>query len=539
MHPSTLAKRVHFLLLLAFIAFYFYGLGHLPLVGPDEPRYAQVGREMFLRGDWITPTLGGHTWFEKPALLYWMEIAAFHVFGVHDWSARLGPALCGVLTVVAIWLLTRQAEFGAKDDQISRGHVTSLIVASCLGMLVFSRGASFDIVITMTTTWALSCFLLSELGEDLRRQTLMRVGFYFFVGLSLLAKGLVGIVIPAGVIGFYYLLRREWPKRALWVSLLWGAPLAILVSAVWYGPVIYKHGWVFVNEFFVQHHFARYLSNKYHHPQPFYFYPAILLMLTLPWTSFLIDAFIRAKNWNWRGPQNSSRLLVFSLGWILFPILFFSFSGSKLPGYILPVLPAALILISSSVHRLQEKQDARWPMIVTGLLLVFVGVGGLFYGIRVAHLSVLCTGLAAAPFIIAGAFSIVSRRIDWAVSAIACSVLLGIVVVLNCAALDLSRRESTRDLLRLADSRGYSGLRVLALPGDDRSAEFYASGRVIYGQGGEVQPVHDVPEIVADAKKRNERLLAFVAIQDLYLYRSRPGVEVIGDNGKLALVCLY
>jgi len=112
-------------------------------------------------------------------------------------------------------------------------------------------------------------------------------------------------------------------------------------------------------------------------------------------------------------------------------------------------------------------------------------------------------------------------------------------VVLNCAALDLSRRESTRDLLRLADSRGYSGLRVLALPGDDRSAEFYASGRVIYGQGGEVQPVHDVPEIVADAKKRNERLLAFVAIQDLYLYRSRPGVEVIGDNGKLALVCLY
>jgi 4-amino-4-deoxy-L-arabinose transferase-like glycosyltransferase len=238
LHPSTLAKRVHFLLLLAFIAFYFYGLGHLPLVGPDEPRYAQVAREMFLRGDWITQTLGGHTWFEKPALLYWMEIAAFRVFGVHDWSARLGPALCGVLTVVAIWLLTRKAESWTENEQTSRGNVTALVAASCLGMVVFSRGASFDIVITMTTTWALSCFLLSELAEDQRRQTLMRVAFYFCVGLSLLAKGLVGIVIPGGVIGFYYLLRREWPKRGLWLSLVgWPISNSRFRYLVWAGDL--------------------------------------------------------------------------------------------------------------------------------------------------------------------------------------------------------------------------------------------------------------------------------------------------------------
>ena len=273
MHRSTLAKRVHFFLLLAFIIFYFYGLGHLPLLGPDEPRYAQVAREMFLRGDYVTPTLGGHTWFEKPALLYWMEIAAFKIFGVSEWSARLGPAICGLLTIAAIWMLARKVELTTTNqDWPGYASWTALIAASCLGLIGFSRGASFDIVITMTTAWALTLFCYAELTEDRREQNWLLFGFYCLVGLSLIAKGLVGIVIPFGVVGLYYLLRREWPKRNVLLSLFWGLPLSILVASIWYGPVIYKHRWLFIDEFFIQHHFARYLSNKYHHPQPFYFY---------------------------------------------------------------------------------------------------------------------------------------------------------------------------------------------------------------------------------------------------------------------------
>ncbi|HEY6804776.1 MAG TPA: glycosyltransferase family 39 protein [Pyrinomonadaceae bacterium] len=527
MHPSTLAKRLNFLLLFAFVAFYFYGLGQLPLVGPDEPRYAQVAREMFLRHDWITPTLGGHTWFEKPALLYWLQIISFKLFGVHEWTARLGPALCGLLTAAAIWFTVRRI----VPSQANR---TLLIALSCLGLITFSRGASFDIVITMTTTWALACFLRSEISDDETSRNRLLAGFYLFVGLSLLAKGLVGIVIPGGVVFFYHAFRREWPSRTTWTSLLWGSPLALLVASVWYGPVIHKHGWLFINEFFVQHHFARYLSNKYHHPQPFYFYPAILLLLTLPWTAFFVDGLIGIRNWKWRGADNQSRLLVFVAAWIVFPVLFFSFSGSKLPGYILPVLSPSLILIGITIENTK-----RWPTVVTVLLCLVVGVGGLFYGIRVAKLTVLCAVLAASPFLLAGAVSIVKRQIELTVASVACPVLLGIVVVLSCVAPALSRRESTRDLLRLADERGYSSLRVLAIPGDDRSAEFYASGRVIYGPTGEPLPVYDVPEIVADARKRNERLLALVPIGDLSLYRSRPGVEIIGDNGKFALVCLF
>jgi 4-amino-4-deoxy-L-arabinose transferase-like glycosyltransferase len=527
LHPSTLAKRLNFLLLFAFIAFYFYGLGQLPLVGPDEPRYAQVAREMFQRNDWITPTLGGHTWFEKPALLYWMEIVAFNLFGVHEWTARLGPALCGLLTVAAVWFVVRQVN---KE----KANQAALIALSCLGLITFSRGASFDIVVTMTTAWALSLFISSELTENARRRSGLLAGFYVFVGFSLIAKGLVGIVVPGGVIGLYYLLRREWPRRSILTSLLWGTPLALLVASAWYGPVIYRHGWHFIDEFFIQHHFARYLSNKYHHPQPFYFYLVILLLLTLPWAAFLVDAFTGIRRWKWRSADESSKLLVFVLAWVVFPVLFFSFSGSKLPGYILPTLPAALILIGLTIER-----GRRWAFVITALFLLTLGIGGAVYGLRIADLTRLCTVLAAAPFLTAGILTLVFRRIDVVVPAGACSVLIGIVLVLNCVAPALSKHESTRDLLRLADQRGYSNLRVMTLPVDDRSAEFYASGRVIYGPNGEPLPVYDVPEIVAEARQKKERLLAFVQVGDLYLYQSRPGVEIIGDNGKVALICLY
>ena len=177
MHPSTLAKRLQIVISLVFLVFYFFGLGHLPLVGPDEPRYAQVAREMFLRGDWITPTLGGHTWFEKPALLYWLIIPAYKVFGVHEWTARLGPAICGVLTIAGNWSLAREIERASDYKGLSQW--TLLITSSCLGLIVFSRGVSFDIVVTATLTWACCFFLRAKLTSESSKQNQLLFGFYF------------------------------------------------------------------------------------------------------------------------------------------------------------------------------------------------------------------------------------------------------------------------------------------------------------------------------------------------------------------------
>src|SRR6185369_6668414 len=166
--------------------------------------------------------------------------------GVSEWSARLGPAVCGLLTIAGVWYV------GRRIDVPGVAFWGVIVSASCLGLIVFSRAVSFDVVITMTATWSLAFFLLHELPST-KNKRLLLAGFYVFVGLSLLAKGLVGIVVPFGVVGLYYLLRRAWPSRSVWLSLAWGVPLALLVAATWYGPVIARHGWTFIDEFFVQH----------------------------------------------------------------------------------------------------------------------------------------------------------------------------------------------------------------------------------------------------------------------------------------------
>ena len=473
MHPSTLAKRVCLLLFAIIIAFYLYGLGKLPLLGPDEPRYAQVAREMFLTGDLITPTLGGHTWFEKPALLYWMIAASFKVFGVSEWSARFGPALCGLLTIAAMWFVGREI-----DREEPRGFTfwSVVVTASCLGLIVFSRAASFDVVITMTATWSLACFLLHELPATRNKRVLL-AGFYVFVGFSLLAKGLVGIVLPFGVVGFYYLLRRAWPSRSVWLSLVWGVPLALVVSAIWYGPVIARHGWSFVDEFFIQHHFARYMSNKYHHPQPIYFYPVIILMLALPWTSYLIVALAKMRRWQLRSVDNLSIVRVFSLAWLLLPLVFFSFSGSKLPGYVLPVVPAVALLVSDRLTRIF---NPRWPLIIAGVTVVLV------------------------------------------------------VIVLNFGAMRYASRESVRDLLLMADARGYANAPVLAQRSDDRSAEFYAYGRVVYGPDGEPLTFDEIS--VDEARARGGKFVVMIPVEYVENFRGVSTIDVIGDNGNTAVM---
>ena len=522
MQPSALAKRVYIVTFFIVIAFYLFGLGYLPLLGPDEPRYAQVAREMLLRGDPITPTLGGHTWFEKPPLLYWLMIAAAKVFGMNEWSARLGPALCGLLTIAAVYWVGREVErTGGIADF---GIWSALVTASCLGLIVFSRAASFDVVITMTTTWALAFFLLHEL---LRKRWFL-AGFYVCVGLSLLAKGLVGVVVPFGVVGVYYLLRRKWPARHVFVSFVWGVPLALAVAAIWYGPVIAEHRWSFIDEFFVQHHFARYTSNKYKHPQPIYFFPAIIMMLTLPWTGFLIDAFAKVRSWSWRGDDSLSIVRVFSVAWLLLPIVFFSFSGSKLPGYVLPCVPAAALLITDRLLT-----PSKWVLPVTGAICFVLGVGGIVYSAQTGYVSMNCAIVAAVPMIVAGIATFVMRP-GRAAHYVYAGIFLLIVVVLTCAAPPIANRESVRDLLKIAEARGYGNVPVIAQRNDDRSPQFYAHDRVVYNDEGEVIPFDETT--VDKARALGGKLLVLIPVEYVDHFRHARGIEVIGDNGRTAIL---
>ncbi|HYY55759.1 MAG TPA: phospholipid carrier-dependent glycosyltransferase [Pyrinomonadaceae bacterium] len=557
---STLAKRAWLLFFLAAFALYLYGLGRLPLIGPDEPRYAQIAREMLERGDFVTPTLGGLPWFEKPALLYWMMMAAFAAFGVSEWAARLGPACSGLLTGVLIYLVGRRVEKesaeAAKESAQEKEALSSssasaaarglglwsgAALLSSAGMIVFSRGASFDVIVTMTLTAALACFIICELATTEASRRWWLAGFYAAVGASLLAKGLIGVVIPFGVVAAYFLLRREWPRRTVLLSLLWGVPLALLVAAAWYAPVIARHGRTFLDQFIIQHHFARYLSNKYRHPQPFYFYLPMMALFALPWTAFLAASLAHARRWNWRSPTASSKLRVFALVWVAVPVAFFSLSGSKLPGYILPALPGAALLIGdrlASFARGEEGGIRSMRATGAGLLLC---VAIVVYLARVGHLSTGRVLAVALPLMFAGLFALVRTRLRrWCAGLLIGATFAATALAVNLLIEQGARSESVRDLLAQASARGYASAPVLELHTVERTAEFYAAGRIARGPDGEVVKFEGVQQIAETARRGGGQALVIVPLEyagQLFDYAPLQP-ELIGDNGAVALVAV-
>jgi len=541
LQPSTLAKRGWLLLLTATAVVYFYGLGRAPFVGADEPRYAQVAREMSERGDAVTPTLGGHTWFEKPALVYWAAMAGYKLFGVAEWTARLGVALAGWLTVFLVGWIAKRVETreGARASwlQLSAGASA----ATSAGLIVFSRGVNFDVCVTMTVACALAFFFAAELETQARAKRWLLAGFYAGMGAGLLAKGLIGVVIPVGVVGVYYLLRRRWPDA--WKSAFWGFLITFAVAALWYAPVIARHGWLFVDEFFVKHHFARYLSNKYHHPQPFWFYPAIIPALMLPWSAFLVAGVAHARRWDWRsggGDDALGKLRFFALAWVLFPLLFFSASGSKLPGYILPALPGAALLAGERLAAFLRGEGGTRALRATAASMFALAVAGTVYELKATELSRYCIALVAAPVVVASAYVLfAARRRELSVLLVVGVSFLTTMLIVSCALERVAARESVRDLLRAADGRGYGASPVLNLHTVERTAQFYAAGRVIYDEArGEPLKFEGAGEVLEVARQRGGTLLVIVPEEYAQqLLNFQPlATEVIGDNGTVVLV---
>ena len=539
LQPSSLAKRVSYFLLLIVTLFYFYGLGRLPLVGPDEPRYAQVAREMLVRRDLITPTLGGHAWFEKPVLLYWLIIPSYKIFGVTEFAARLGPAIAGVLTILAVFWLARRVEITSDDGELDGFAPWSAVVAATtLGLIVFSRAVTFDILLTMTITWATAFFFAAESEARPRTRTLFLIGFYVLVGISLLAKGLVGL-LPLGIAGLFIVLRRRVTRKDVLLSVGWGLPLALAVAAMWFGPVIARNGKVFLQEFIVQHHFARFLSNKYHHPQPFFFYLVVLVPITLPWTPFFLSSVAGVRAWHWKSDVPVERMRVLALVWVMLPMVAFSFSASKLPGYILPVLPAVALLAGERLTRfIATGTTGKAAMRAVGLLAILFASGALFYARQSGAPSVKCALAVVLPVIAAGSIAAVWVHFRTAAAgSVAASVVLALVVLFNCGVDKLAQRDSVAELIEIADARGYSSLRVGMLHTIDHTAHFYASGRLIYGDDSDPKKYEGPTEVLDAVRENNGELLVLVPLEFLDQLTSlkSANVDVIADNGTMAI----
>jgi 4-amino-4-deoxy-L-arabinose transferase-like glycosyltransferase len=322
---------------------YFFGLTAAGMVGPDEPRYASIGREMARSGDWITPRLWGYPWFEKPALLYWMIGAAFRMGLGPDIAPRLPVALMSVIFLVLFWWMLRR-EFGCAVAWFA-----ALMLSTSAGWWAYSQSGVTDLPLSA----AFCAAMLLALPWVIRREQRLLPYAAVMMGLAVLAKGPAPLVLAAP-------LALAWRNFRDLLRLRVILPF-LLVALPWYILCYLRNGMAFLKEFFWLHNFQRFTSPSLQHVHAWWYFGPVLALLLLPWTALAPLAAIGAR------PLDRSRL--FLLLWTIWPLIFFSASVNKLPGYILPMLPALAALMALGLN--QARKAAPWIAITALLLAVY------------------------------------------------------------------------------------------------------------------------------------------------------------------------
>jgi len=374
--------RTDSLLLAGFCAFLFlYGLGQFGLIGADEPRYAQVAHEMLERHDWITPVMGGEPWLEKPPLYYWQAMIAYQVFGVSDWVARLPSVIDATLLVLAVYFFLRRFRAGFELDG-------ALITASSAGMVGYARAASMDMALA-------AAFTLGMLGWWAWRESgkkLYLAVFYGGMALGMLAKGPVAPFLAALVIVLYAVSVGEFRviAKTFWLP---GISVFCAIAVPWYCAIQIRNP-EFFRVFILEHNLARFSKDLYHHTEPFWYYLPVTALALVPWTVFAIAALVQQVRLWWakrrQGLVEANLDLQFGIFagcWLIVPVLFFSISQSKLPGYILPAIPAGGLLLADYLRRHLETGDAEPVPMWLAILHALVAAAPIVPALLIAYLT--------------------------------------------------------------------------------------------------------------------------------------------------------
>ncbi|MCG2583044.1 glycosyltransferase family 39 protein [Massilia sp. TS11] len=358
MNELHTSKTLAWSLLAAFILFTLYALGIRALVPPDEGRYAEMAREMFANGDWITTRLNGIKYFEKPPLQTWMNALSFAAFGLGEWQARLWTGVCAILGV----LLTGYTGRRVFNQRV--GFYAALVLGSCFYWVACGQIDSLDMSLSAMMTIALCALLLAQRDNaDARQRCHWMLVCWAGMALAVLAKGLIGIVIPGAVLVLYTLATRDW---GLWTRLHLGKGLLLFfaIAAPWF-VLVARINPEQPHFFFVHEHFERFLLKEHHREGPWYTFFVLLAIGAVPWLGVLLQSLrhgLQREHTRFR-----PRLMLFI--WLVFIVLFFTKSSSKLPGYILPVFPALALLTAGYLE-----QGSRRSRMLTGVLTALAGV---------------------------------------------------------------------------------------------------------------------------------------------------------------------
>ncbi|MFO1467192.1 MAG: glycosyltransferase family 39 protein [Steroidobacteraceae bacterium] len=365
------------------LALWISALALRPLFNPDEGRYAEIPREMLASGDWTIPHLNGLAYIEKPPLQYWATAALLGLFGASAFAARLYIFLCAIACAAAIHWAARccwDATIARRATAIS----VSMLLFILLGQLL-----TLDMSLTCHLTGCLCAFLVAQVHGRAGREGAARramLAAWVFAALGLLTKGLVAVVIPGAVLVLYTALRRDFsPWRRL--HLLPGLALFALIALPWHA-LAQRRLPDFFQFFFVREHFARFMTPVADREEPAWFFAAVFLAGTLPWTGSALRCLLRG----WRREAGGSGFdaPAFIRIWVLFILLFYSLSDSKLIPYILPALPAVALLVAAQSPALLQREVSR-------VSFSFLLAGAVF-GAAAAALPWLLANAARGPY---------------------------------------------------------------------------------------------------------------------------------------------
>ena len=353
---SMAAPSLRWITLLAvlFTLAWFGNIGYRKLVKADEGRYAEIPREMVASGDWTTPRLNDFKYFEKPALQYWATATAYTLFGEREWTARLWTALTGFLGVLLVYLVGNRI-FGPPTGFLAATVLAGTAIYAFVGhFLTLDMGVSFFMSGTI-----LACMMALRDGASPAEERNWMLAAWAAMALAVLSKGLIGIVLPGTALLAYVFLQRDWQrlKRMHWLS---GLALFLVICVPWFVAVSLANK-EFVQFFFVQEHFQRFLTKGHGRYQPAWYFIPVIMIGAMPWLFSLVAGYVNA----WRTapaghlqapvpgasgakPFQPTRFLAV---WCAIVFLFFSASSSKLGSYILPIFPATALLVALQLQR--------------------------------------------------------------------------------------------------------------------------------------------------------------------------------------------
>ena len=468
------------------------GLGSGTFWEPDEPRFAEATRQMFQRGDFVTPYLNGVPRFEKPILFYWTQAVSVAAFGDNEFAARLPSALAGVGIVLVVYLL------GVEIASRRAALVGALVMATMFRFVTFARIGLTDVPVMFFIVAALYGFARAAPQSASTRWFLFA---WSAVGLGVLTKGPVG-VLPVAIWATYAACRRNWSLFPR-IRPIAGMMLTLAIALPWYVVMVVEHGRTFTDFALGHEILQRMMSEESFAPtRSFFYYLKVWPGDAAPWSVLCLAAAVWFV-WRWSALDAATKeAVVFAAAWFISVFLLFSLSRSKVPHYVLPAYPAAALLIGIFVDRLADRRDdALWwgvPMAAVALVsIAAAGATGLF-------LQVLAPGdtfvkwLVPAVFAAGGAAILVAtwqRRLLPAVYALAAMLatvfsLIGVFVVprvvepfkpmplLAHEAAEFSKANAPIGLLGrygLSSLIYYSRRHVVALDGDDATIAFLST----------------------------------------------------------------